>query len=45
MLIEDLEESNEAGMIVERLEVNGSQRVDIVSALEDSNMASLRDDQ
>ena len=43
MLIEDIEESNEAGVINERLEGNISKHVDIVSAFGDSNIVSNRE--
>ena len=44
MLVEDLEESNEAGEINERMEAdNHSKQVEIVSAFEDSNVVSNRD--
>lgn len=38
MMIEELEESNEACVIGERMEANVSKQLDIVSALEDSNI-------
>ena len=43
MLMDDLEESNEAGIINEQMEANVSKQVDIVSALGDSNIVSNRD--
>ena len=42
MLLEDLEESNEAGIINERMEANVSNKNQNISAL-DSNIVSNRD--
>ena len=43
MLMDDLEESNEAGVINEQMEANVSKQVENVSALGDSNIVSNRD--